>query len=286
MIHPRLSGCRLPNRRDAAAVAAEGTGEDRRPRPHVVIVGGGIAGLAAAYFLRGEPVRVTVLEGAPRLGGKLAVSEVAGVAVDAGAEALLVRRPEGTGLIRDVGLGDQLVTPGTTSSAIWTRGAMRPLPQRQFMGVPADLDGDLARSGVLSEQGLARARQDLDLPATPRDGDTAVAAYVGARFGAELVERLVDPLLGGVYAGRSEELSFEATLGPLATAAPRTARWPAPRRPCCPPRRNATARPARPPPPPPKAAAGVHHPGRRPRHAARRRGAGLRRGHTDPRDGP
>jgi protoporphyrinogen/coproporphyrinogen III oxidase len=185
----------------------------------VIVVGGGIAGLAAAFFLRREPVRVTVLEGARRVGGKLAVSEVAGVAVDEGAEALLVRRPEGTALIRDVGLGDQLVTPGTTSSAIWTRDAMRPLPRRQFMGVPADL-ADLARSGVLSPEGLARAREDLDLPATPRDGDTAVAAYVGARFGAELVERLVDPLLGGVYAGRSEELSFEATLGPLAAVAP------------------------------------------------------------------
>ena len=191
-------------------------------RPHVVIVGGGIAGLATAFFLRDAPVRVTVLEGSQRLGGKLAVSEVAGVAVDAGAEALLTRRPEGTGLISDVGLGDQLVTPGTTSSAIWTRGAMRPLPQRQFMGVPADLapEGDLARSGVLSDEGLARAREDLDRPATPRDGDAAVAAYVGTRFGAEVVDRLVDPLLGGVYAGRSEELSFAATLGPLAKAAP------------------------------------------------------------------
>ena len=64
--------------------------------PHVAIVGGGIAGLAAAYFLRDEPARVTVLEGSPRLGGKLTASEVAGVPVDAGAEALLRRRPEGT----------------------------------------------------------------------------------------------------------------------------------------------------------------------------------------------
>ena len=157
-----------------AAVTAGGTGGDRRARPRVVIVGGGIAGLAAAYFLRGEPVQVTVLEGAARLGGKLAVSDIAGVALDEGAEALLVRRPEGTGLIKDVGLGGQLVTPGTTSSAIWTRGALRPLPQRQFMGVPADLT-DLARSGVLSERGMARARQDAELPATPRDGDTPVA---------------------------------------------------------------------------------------------------------------
>jgi oxygen-dependent protoporphyrinogen oxidase len=187
-------------------------------RPHVVIVGGGIAGLAAAYFLRDEPAEVTVLEGSPQLGGKLIASEVAGVSVDAGAEALLRRRPEGTDLISAVGLGERLVLPGTTASAIWSRGALHPLPPRQFMGVPADLDG-LAASGVLSAAGLTRARQDLELPATPRDGDVPVAAYIGARFGPELVDRLVDPLLGGVYAGRSEQLSFEATLGPLASAA-------------------------------------------------------------------
>jgi oxygen-dependent protoporphyrinogen oxidase len=184
----------------------------------VVIVGGGIAGLAAAYFLRDGPAEVTVLEGSPQLGGKLIASEVAGVSVDAGAEALLRRRPEGTDLISAVGLGDRLVLPGTTASAIWSRGALHPLPPRQFMGVPADLDG-LAASGVLSAAGLTRARQDLELPATPRDGDVPVAAYIGARFGPELVDRLVDPLLGGVYAGRSEQLSFEATLGPLASAA-------------------------------------------------------------------
>ncbi|HEY6296557.1 MAG TPA: protoporphyrinogen oxidase, partial [Streptosporangiaceae bacterium] len=107
--------------------------------------------------------------------------------------------------------------PGTTSSAIWTLGALRPLPRRQFMGVPSDL-AELARSGVLTSDGVARASQDLELPATARDGDVAVARYVGARLGAEVVDRLVDPLLGGVYAGRSAELSFDATLPALAGA--------------------------------------------------------------------
>ena len=186
-------------------------------RPHVVIVGGGIAGLAAAFFLRDEPVRLTVLEGSSRPGGKLCVSDIAGVAVDEGAEALLVTRPEGTGLIAELGLGGERVDPGTTSSAIWTLGALRPLPRRQFMGVPSDL-AELAKSGVLSSAGVARASQDLELPPTARDGDVAVARYVGARLGAEVVDRLVDPLLGGVYAGRSEELSFDATLPALATA--------------------------------------------------------------------
>jgi protoporphyrinogen/coproporphyrinogen III oxidase len=185
--------------------------------PHVVIVGGGIAGLAAAFFLRDEPVRLTVLEGSPRLGGKLSVSEVGGVAVDEGAEALLVTRPEGTALIAEVGLAGDRVQPGTTSSAIWTLGALRPLPRRQFMGVPSDL-AELARSGVVSGEGAVRASQDLELPPTVRDGDVPVAEYVGARFGTEVVDRLVDPLLGGVYAGRSCDLSFDATMPALAAA--------------------------------------------------------------------
>ncbi len=189
-------------------------------QPHVVIVGGGIAGLAAAFFLRDEAVRVTVLEGSPRLGGKLSVSEVAGVSVDEGAEALLVTRPEGIALIADVGLADQRVVPGTTSSAIWTLGALRPLPRRQFMGVPTEM-AELAESGVLTDGGVARARQDLELPPTARDGDVPVARYVGARLGHEVVDRLVDPLLGGVYAGRSAELSFDATLPALAAASRR-----------------------------------------------------------------
>ena len=191
--------------------------ERRNARPHVVIVGGGISGLAAAFFLRDEAVRVTVLEGSPRLGGKLSVSEIGGIAVDEGAEALLVTRPEGIALIAEAGLSDQRTVPGPTSSAIWTLGALRPLPRRQFMGVPSDMT-ELAKSGVLSDEGVARASQDLELPPTARDGDVPVAQYVGARLGEEVVDRLVDPLLGGVYAGRSAELSFEATLPALAAA--------------------------------------------------------------------
>lgn len=194
----------------------------RTELPHVAIVGGGIAGLAAAFFLRDAGVAVTVLEGSPRLGGKLAVSEVAGIAVDAGAEALLARRPEGTDLVGAVGLAGQLAQPGTTTAGIWTRERLRPLPRRQLMGVPADLDA-LASSGILSASGLASAWADARLPATVRDGDVSVASYVGARFGQELVDRLVDPLLGGVYAGRSEQLSFEATLPGLAAASRRHA---------------------------------------------------------------
>src|SRR6201992_2271589 len=161
--------------------------ERTRTQPHVVIVGGGISGLAAAFSLRDQPVRGTVLEGSPRLGGKLSVSEVGGVAVDEGAEALLVTRPEGTALIAEAGLADQRVAPGPTSSAIWTLGALRALPRRQVMGGPSRL-GALVRGGGLAP---------------------------------EVADRLVDPLLGGVYAGRSAELSFDATLPALAAASRR-----------------------------------------------------------------
>jgi len=160
---------------------------------------------------------VTVLEGAPRLGGKLSASDVAGVAMDEGAEALLARRPEGIELIKAAGLGADLVPAGVTASAIYTRGAMRPLPRRQFMGVPADPD-ELAASGVISAEGVARARQEA-VPGPAAAGDASVTAYIGSRLGPEVVDRLVDPLLGGVYAGRSEDLSFAATLAPLAAAA-------------------------------------------------------------------
>jgi oxygen-dependent protoporphyrinogen oxidase len=188
---------------------------ERASLPHVVVIGGGIAGLAAAFFLKDEPVRVTVLEGSPAVGGKLSASEVAGVPMDAGAEALLARRPEGTDLITAIGLGDGLVPAGVMSSAIYTRGALRPLPRRQFMGVPADI-AELAATGVVSPEGVVRAKAETIL--SPGAQDVSVTEYIGSRIGAEVVDRVVDPLLGGVYAGRSEDLSFRATLAPLAAS--------------------------------------------------------------------
>ncbi|MEU7898862.1 protoporphyrinogen oxidase [Nonomuraea sp. NPDC049152] len=188
---------------------------------HVVIVGGGISGLAAAWFLRqggGERVRVTVLEGGPRVGGKLRASEVAGVSADEGAESMLARRPEGIELARMVGLGADLAEPGTTQAAVYTRGALRPMPKGQVMGVPGDLT-ELARSGIISPGGLIRVPLDQLLPATLVRTDVSVASYIRARMGSEVVERLVEPLLGGVYAGRADMLSLEATMPRIAAAA-------------------------------------------------------------------
>ncbi|GII27395.1 protoporphyrinogen oxidase [Planotetraspora mira] len=186
----------------------------------VVVVGAGIAGLAAAWHLhRGDPtLKITVLDGAPRTGGKLFSSEVGGVEIDAGAEAMLARRPEGKELARHVGLGDALVSPGTTTSAILSRGALRLLPKGHVMGVPSDVAA-LARSGILTPGGLARVPMDQILPPTLVTTDVSVAAYIRARVGGEVVDRMIEPLLGGVYAGRAETLSLEATMPGVAAAA-------------------------------------------------------------------
>jgi len=188
------------------------------PPRHVVVVGGGIAGLAAAFFLRergGDALRVTVLETSPRVGGKLALVEIAGVTLDAGAEALLARRPEAVDLVHRVGLGADLVEPATTAAGIWTRGLVRPLPRGHVFGVPTDLRA-AARSGVLSARGLARLAAERVLPRHVLAGDVSVGAYVRGRWGSEVLERLVDPLVGGVYAGRADGLSLAATVPALA----------------------------------------------------------------------
>lgn len=190
----------------------------RRPvqepaRIRVVVVGGGIAGLAAAREVRlARPdVDVVVLEGAPRSGGKLLLGEVGGVTVDLGAESMLNRRPEAVELARAAGLGERLVHPRTISAQIWSRRRMHPMP-RSLMGVPVD-HKELASSGILSRAGLTRAAMDNVLPATDiGDSDVSVGWLIEQRFGRELLDRLVEPLLGGVYAGHAREISARAAV--------------------------------------------------------------------------
>ncbi len=203
---PRASGSPIPDARPAG-----------RPRvPHVVVVGGGISGLAAAWYLSRSPgpVAVTVLEAGPTLGGKLAVSDVAGIAVDEGAESFVAGRPEAVVLAREVGMAAELVAPAQVRGGVWSRGRARLLPRGQFMGVPTDLRS-LAASEIMSIPGLLRVPLDHALPATDLADDVAVGRYVGSRLGREVVDRMVEPLLGGVYAGRADQLSMAATMPAL-----------------------------------------------------------------------
>src|SRR5690606_17174162 len=131
-----------------------------------------------------------------------------------GAEAMLARRPEGLALADE--LGADLVHPTGARSQIWSRGALRPMP-RSLMGVPFDLD-ELAASQILSEEGLARVRAEA--PGEVPD-DVWAGALPAARRGDGLVGRLVEPLLGGVYAGHARELSAAAAVPQLLAMARR-----------------------------------------------------------------
>ncbi|WP_028802174.1 protoporphyrinogen oxidase [Streptomyces sp. 142MFCol3.1] len=183
---------------------------------HVVVVGGGIAGLAAAHRLLDRGARVTVLEASDRVGGKLLPGDIAGVRVDLGAESMLARRPEAVSLARETGLADRLQPPATATASLWNRGTLRPMPKGHVMGVPGTAS---ALSGILSEEGLRRVGRDADLPRTEVGDDVAVGEYVAARVGREVVDRLVEPLLGGVYAGDAYRISMRLAVPQLYAAA-------------------------------------------------------------------
>jgi protoporphyrinogen/coproporphyrinogen III oxidase len=185
----------------------------------VAVVGGGISGLAAAHRLRtllGPRARIDVLEQRDRVGGVLHTVDLAGVAFDVGAEAFLARRPEVPALLAELGLTDELVHPTGAAASVRAAGRTGPLPPGTLMGVPtsaARLDG------LLSAAGLATVTAEPELPlAWERGGDVALGGLLRARFGDEIADRLADPLLGGVYAGRVDALGLRATVPALATA--------------------------------------------------------------------
>ena len=185
----------------------------------VAVVGGGISGLAAAYRLRtllGPAAKIMLFEQTNRLGGKLRTVELAGVPYDVGAEAFLNRRPEAVALIDEVGLGDALVHPSGARSSVRAGGVTRPIPGRTVMGVPAGPD---AVAPILSEDGLRAVAEEPAREPIRLDGnDVGLGKLLRGRLGGELVDRLIDPLLGGVYAGGVDGLGLRATLPALASA--------------------------------------------------------------------
>ncbi len=184
-----------------------------------MVVGAGIAGLAAAWEAADAGAEVVLLDADWRAGGKLASTSLLGRRIDTGADAFLARRPEGVTFVQDVGLGGSLASPATSSALVWSRGRLQRLPEGLLLGLPSNLAA-VARSRVLSPLGVARAGLDLVLPGPPvsSDVDVAVGPLVRRRLGAEVHDRLVDPLLGGINAGDSDQLSLQAGVPQLATA--------------------------------------------------------------------
>ncbi len=187
----------------------------------VAVVGGGIAGLAAAHGAHRSGQSVILLEASGRVGGKIAAAELAGGSVDVGPDAFLARVPWAVELCHDLGMADELVEPATGQAWLWTRGRLRALPTGLVLGVPSQWR-PLIRSGILSWRGLAgaavRARVGRRSGPYHVPGDPSVAEAIGRHLGREVVERLVDPLLGGINAGDSERLSLAAAAPTLVAA--------------------------------------------------------------------
>jgi len=198
------------------------------------VVGGGIAGLAAAWELSTRGWEVTVIEAGPQLGGKLRRAVVAGTTVDVGPDSFITRRPEALALCGELGIDGQLLHPAVTGAAVWARHRLRRLPDGLVVGVPTRL-GPLARSGILGPIEVLRSAFDL-CRASPagsserdaadvHDGETeqdwSVAELVGPRLGRAVVDRLVDPLVGGIHAGPTASMSARAVFPELVRAAAR-----------------------------------------------------------------
>lgn len=173
----------------------------------VAVVGAGISGLATATALADAGnIDVTVFESGERIGGKIDASPFAGVTgVDEGADAFLARVPEAVALARRVGLGDELVSPEPVGAAVWHDG-LHPIPDGLVLGLPGKIL-PLATTRLLSWRGKARAALEPLLPRTSTEPDS-IGEFVRARFGDEVHERLVDSLVGSIYAADTDRFSL------------------------------------------------------------------------------
>jgi oxygen-dependent protoporphyrinogen oxidase len=182
----------------------------------VLVVGGGVAGLATAHrLLRAEPsLDVAVLEAGAVPGGRLAIVEVGGLRIDAGPDSFVARKPWAVDLSRELGL--ELEEPATLGALSWTERGLVAMPA-VALGVPHDVD-ELLRWPGLSRAGRVRAALDLWRAPRPPEGDEPLGALLRRRLGDEATERLVAPLLAGLFAGDVDRLGVAATF-------PELARW-------------------------------------------------------------
>lgn len=176
----------------------------------VVVVGAGITGLAVAHRLK-ERAEVVVLESAERPGGKFGTLELDGITFESGPDSFVAREQFVPRLAAEVGLGGELVAPAIFGAQVWTEGELKRVPGDFVFGMPGSPLAAL-RSGMLTPRGALRAGADLVLPGPLAGADVSVGEFVRRRFGNEVLEKLVDPLLAGTRAGRADEISLAAAV--------------------------------------------------------------------------
>ena len=184
----------------------------------VVVAGGGITGLSAAYYLkkaaaaRGLPLELTLVEAENRLGGKIATMRLDGFVLERGPDSFLARKPAFAELVRDLGLGDRLVgiDPASSRTYVLIGGRLRAMPPGLSLGVPTRFL-PFAFTPLLTPAGKLRAALDLVLPRRKNEDDEPLGRFLSRRLGQQVLERIAEPLLSGIYAGDVERLSLEAT---------------------------------------------------------------------------
>ena len=178
----------------------------------VVIVGGGVAGLAAGHTLAKRGVPFILAEAGPAFGGVIRTERRDGFLLEGGPDSILAQKPEGIDLCRELGLGDHLVPTNPESRAVFVlhRRRLHPLPEGMMLAVPTRIVPFL-RSGLFSWPGKLRMGLDLVIPGRAQNGDESIATFLRRRFGQEAVDRLGEPLLAGIHAGDPERLSIRAT---------------------------------------------------------------------------
>ncbi|HET7377495.1 MAG TPA: protoporphyrinogen oxidase, partial [Anaerolineae bacterium] len=184
----------------------------------VVIIGGGIAGMTAAYRLKqtGSNAAITLIESDQRLGGKIVTDRVDGFVIEGGPDTFLSYKPRGLGLCRELGLEDRL--HGTNEKIrrtyVMRRGKLYDLPEGLTGLIPSRF-GPMIKTGLISPLGKLRMGLDYFIPAKSLDGDESLAQFVTRRLGRELYARMIEPLMSGIYAGDGEQLSLAATFPQL-----------------------------------------------------------------------
>jgi len=184
----------------------------------VVVVGGGIAGLAAARRLEAltAEAEVVLVERDAVPGGKLQTELVEGFVIEAAADSFLARKERGIGLVEELGLGEELIARRPEHQRTYVRRGsdLLPLPEGLTGMIPANLEA-LERTGLLSPAGRERFSGEVDVPVAPGDAEESVASFVTRRFGREAYEALVEPLMTGIYGGDGEQMSLPATFPQL-----------------------------------------------------------------------
>ena len=185
--------------------------------PGVLVVGGGISGLSAAWEAAGGARAVTLVESQPRFGGKLRTEQVDGYLIEHGPDSFITYKPAALALARELGLADQVIEVSEPRSvSLRVSGRMRPMPQGMGLVLPTRL-GPFARTRILSWPQKMRAAADVVLPRVLTEDDMSIGELLRRRLGDGVVERFADPLLGGIYGARVDDLSVDAVLPTLRT---------------------------------------------------------------------